>query len=282
MTKIVIGSDPVIGWGPSIDDERYLQAVEQIQELIRAGETYQVNFTYRLRATLSADPRTLFLRLVATASPPFGAFIETDDFAICSASPELFFHRSGAAIESRPMKGTAARGLWFEQDIEQGERLRCSEKEQAENVMIVDMVRNDLGRIARPGSVRVTNLFDVERYPTVLQLTSTIAAETDASLTRGLRARCHDRAVSAGVDYGRTQAADHGNYCGHGRCAEADLHRHDRIHRAHGARAVQRRHQNDRDQPRNRRGRIRRRRWHRRRLQRRAGAVGEPAEIEDP
>lgn len=73
--------------------------------------------------------------------------------------------------------------LWFEQDIEQGERLRRSEKEQAENVMIGDMVRNDLGRIARPGSVRVTNLFDVERYPTVLQLTSTIAAETDASLT---------------------------------------------------------------------------------------------------
>jgi para-aminobenzoate synthetase/4-amino-4-deoxychorismate lyase len=183
MTKIVKGPEPVTDWKPSIDADRFLQAVEQIQELIRAGDTYQVNFTYRLRARLSADPREVFLHLVATAAPPFGAFIETDDFAICSASPELFFHRSGAAIESRPMKGTAPRGLWFEQDIEHGERLRLSEKERSENVMIVDMVRNDLGRVARPGSVRVTNLFDVERYSTVLQLTSTIGAETDASLT---------------------------------------------------------------------------------------------------
>ena len=80
------------------------------------------------------------------------------------------------------MKGTAPRGLWFEQDLEQARRLRESEKERAENVMIVDMVRNDLGRIARPGSVRVTHLFDVERYPTILQLTSTVVGEADASL----------------------------------------------------------------------------------------------------
>ena len=130
----------------------------------------------------------MFLQLAAAQIPPFGAYIDTGDWAICSASPELFFHRAGERLESRPMKGTAARGLWFEQDIEHARRLRESDKERAENVMIVDMVRNDLGRVARPGSVRVTNLFDVERYPTVLQLTSTVAAETDASLVDVMRA----------------------------------------------------------------------------------------------
>ncbi|MCM3879299.1 MAG: aminodeoxychorismate synthase component I, partial [Vicinamibacterales bacterium] len=175
--------DPFSPWTPSIDAARYTHAFEQLQELIRTGDTYQVNFTYRLRAPLSADPRSLFQQLMDAQSPPFGAFIDTGDFVLCSASPELFFHRSGNTIESRPMKGTAARGLWFEQDLEHADQLRRSEKERAENVMIVDMVRNDLGRIARPGTVRVTSLFDVERYPTVLQLTSTVTAETDASLS---------------------------------------------------------------------------------------------------
>ncbi len=86
------------------------------------------------------------------------------------------------------MKGTSGRGLWFEQDLEHARLLRESDKERSENVMIVDMVRNDLGRVARPGTVRATNLFDVERYPTVLQLTSTVAAETDATLVDVMRA----------------------------------------------------------------------------------------------
>jgi len=170
-------------WTPSISPARYTEVFEQLQELIRSGDTYQINFTYRLRTRLKSDPFALFLQLAETQRPPFGAYIDTGEWVVCSASPELFFHRSGAAIESRPMKGTASRGLWFEQDLERARRLRESEKERAENVMIVDMVRNDLGRIARPGSVRVTNLFDVERYPSVLQLTSTVAADTNASLT---------------------------------------------------------------------------------------------------
>lgn len=170
-------------WFPSISHARYAEVFEQLQELIRSGDTYQINFTYRLRAQLKSDPFALFLQLAETQRPPFGAYIDTGEWVVCSASPELFFHRSGAAIESRPMKGTASRGLWFEQDLEHARRLRESEKERAENVMIVDMVRNDLGRIARPGSVRVTNLFDVERYPSVLQLTSTVGADTNATLT---------------------------------------------------------------------------------------------------
>ena len=179
---------PIQQWAPSISADRYGEVFQQLQELIRNGDTYQVNYTYRIRTTLQCDPFALFLQLARTQSPPFGAYVDTGEWAICSASPELFFHYAAPHVESRPMKGTAARGLWFEQDIEYAKRLRESAKERAENVMIVDMVRNDLGRVARPGSVRVTNLFDVERYPTVLQLTSTVAAETDASLVDLMRA----------------------------------------------------------------------------------------------
>ena len=175
-------------WTPSVSAARYADVFERLQELIRNGDTYQVNYTYRLRTRLTSAPFALFLQLAAAQRPPFGAYVDTGDWMLCSASPELFFHRTGSTLESRPMKGTAARGLWFEQDLEHARRLRESEKERAENVMIVDMVRNDLGRIARPGTVRVTNLFDVERYPTVLQLTSTVTGETDASLTDVMRA----------------------------------------------------------------------------------------------
>lgn len=175
-------------WEASISPEEYARAFALLQELIRSGDTYQVNYTYRMRTRLQSDPYALFLQLASAQTPPFGAYIDTGDWVICSASPELFFHRAADRIESRPMKGTAARGLWFEQDLANAERLRESEKQRSENVMIVDMVRNDLGRVARPGSVRVTNLFDVERHPSVLQLTSTIAADTDASLVAVIRA----------------------------------------------------------------------------------------------
>jgi para-aminobenzoate synthetase/4-amino-4-deoxychorismate lyase len=170
-------------WAPSIDRERYTTAFDELQELIRSGETYQVNFTYRLIARMPSSPWALFQHLVSAQSTAYGAYIHAGEWVICSASPEMFFEKRGTTIVSKPMKGTAARGLWFEQDLKQAERLRSSEKERAENVMIVDMVRNDLGRIARPGSVQVPALFDVERYPTVWQMTSTVSADTDASLT---------------------------------------------------------------------------------------------------
>lgn len=175
-------------WEASISSARYREVFDELQELIHSGETYQINYTYRLRTRLRSDPFALFLQLAEAHRPPFGAYVDTGDWAVCSLSPELFFHRAGSLIESRPMKGTAARGLWFEQDLEHARRLRESEKERAENVMIVDMVRNDLGRFARTGSVRTTNVFDVERYPTVLQLTSTVSAETDAALAEVMAA----------------------------------------------------------------------------------------------
>jgi para-aminobenzoate synthetase/4-amino-4-deoxychorismate lyase len=190
-------------WEPSVSAARYAEVFERLQDLIRSGDTYQANYTYRLRSRLRSDPFALFLQLADSQSPPFGAYIETGDWTICSASPELFFHRAGHRIESRPMKGTAARGLWFEQDLDFARRLRGSEKERAENVMIVDMVRNDLGKVARPGSVRVTSLFDVERYPTILQLTSTVSAETHASLVE-LMAALFPAASITGTPKART------------------------------------------------------------------------------
>lgn len=175
-------------WEPSVSADQYERAFASLQELIRDGDTYQVNYTYRLRTRLRSDPYALFLQLANAQTPPFGAYIDTGEWGICSASPELFFHRAGNRVESRPMKGTAPRGLWFEQDVENARRLRESAKARSENVMIVDMVRNDLGRVASAGSVQVTNLFDIERYPTVLQMTSTVAADTDASLVDVMRA----------------------------------------------------------------------------------------------
>jgi para-aminobenzoate synthetase/4-amino-4-deoxychorismate lyase len=175
-------------WEPSVSADWYAARFTQLQEHIRGGDTYQVNYTYRLRTRLRSDPFAWFLQLAGSESPPFGGYVDTGEWIVCSLSPELFFHRLDGRLESRPMKGTAPRGLWFDQGLDHARRLRESDKERSENVMVVDMVRNDLGRVARPGTVRVTNLFDVERYPTVLQLTSTVAAQSDASLAGVMRA----------------------------------------------------------------------------------------------
>jgi para-aminobenzoate synthetase/4-amino-4-deoxychorismate lyase len=168
-------------WTPSQTHFAYAQSIAAIKGHITRGDTYQVNHTLRLRADFDGDPRALFAELVRAQPTEYAAYIETDEFAICSASPELFFRLDGAHIESRPMKGTAARGRTLVEDEAQSAWLHGSEKNRAENVMIVDMVRNDLGRIARVGSVRVPQLFHTERYPSVWQMTSTVTAQTDAS-----------------------------------------------------------------------------------------------------
>ena len=192
-----------LDWRPSITPKEYRTGLRQIRELIRAGDTYQVNFTYRMRAETDQPPWTLFTQLVGDAAPPFAAFVDTGDWSVCSASPELFFRLEGNVIESRPMKGTAARGRWYEDDRERAAALRASAKERAENVMIVDMVRNDLGRIAHGGSVHVPALFTVEQYPSVWQMTSTVGATTHASLTDILKA-CFPPASITGAPKRRT------------------------------------------------------------------------------
>ncbi|MDQ5910050.1 MAG: para-aminobenzoate synthetase / 4-amino-4-deoxychorismate lyase [Pseudomonadota bacterium] len=181
-------SSLVLPWRPSLTSAQYHASLDVIHQLIRDGDAYQVNFTYRLHAETDVDPWNLFLQIAGDATAPFAAFIDTGEWAICSASPELFLRLDGRHIESRPMKGTAARGMWFEDDQAQQAMLIHSKKERAENLMIVDMVRNDLGRIAHCGSVQVPSLFAIEKYPTVWQMTSTVCAETDASLAQILQA----------------------------------------------------------------------------------------------
>ncbi len=173
---------PALEWQPTVSAAGHCRAVGRIRRHIHDGDTYQVNYTYRLRAPFAADPWSAFARLAAAQETPYAAYIDTGDWVLASASPELFFTLDGQVVTSKPMKGTATRGMTLEEDCRQAEALRNSEKDQAENVMIVDMVRNDLGRVAQPGSVHVPRLFDVERYPTIWQMTSTVEARTTAGL----------------------------------------------------------------------------------------------------
>lgn len=175
-------------WIPSIGRDRYDAAIANIKDQIENGYTYQVNYTLRLKSEFSGDPWTLFLQLARNQQASYAAYIDSGRFALCSASPELFFIAHNGIVRSKPMKGTAARGLTITDDRRQADWLHRSEKNRAENVMIVDMVRNDLGRIALPGSITVPALFAVERYPTVWQMTSTVEARSAAGLVKILQA----------------------------------------------------------------------------------------------
>tara|TARA_Y100001933_G_scaffold234013_1_gene253983 strand:+ start:114 stop:1865 length:1752 start_codon:yes stop_codon:yes gene_type:complete len=182
---------PAIAWQPGIDAGRYADAIGRIRAWIAAGDTYQVNYSYRLRARLAdaaATAEPLFRAMAAGQRTGLGALIDTAAWALCSASPELFFTRRGRRIESRPMKGTAARSSDPEADAAAARWLRDSAKNRAENLMITDMVRNDLGRLADTGSVRTGALFRVEPFPTVWQMTSTVCGDTDADLPALFRA----------------------------------------------------------------------------------------------
>jgi para-aminobenzoate synthetase/4-amino-4-deoxychorismate lyase len=170
-----------LSWLPAVDRDTYNAAIEQIRSYIADGRTYQVNYTMRLQADFKVDPWNFFLHLAQTQNN-HAAYIDTGRYAICSASPELFFQLDGDSITCRPMKGTTSRGRTTSEDSEQAQWLKASEKNRAENVMIVDMIRNDLGRIAKVGSVHVPELFTVEKYPTLWQMTSTVTAKTDVSI----------------------------------------------------------------------------------------------------
>lgn len=163
-------------WQPTIGRPRYGQDLAAIRSSIRIGDTYQVNHTFRMRAPFAGAPAGLYHDLCLVQETRYAALLELGELAVVSASPELFFATSGRRIVTRPMKGTARRGRWSGEDQEQRRRLIESEKQQAENVMIVDLLRNDLGRVAEFGSVRVEELFTAERYHTLWQLTSTISA----------------------------------------------------------------------------------------------------------
>lgn len=167
---------------PTLNRADFRVAFEAIREHLAAGDTYQANFTFALRGRFAGDPRSLFADLVAGQGGQYSAYIDLGEVAICSASPELFFACVGADLVSRPMKGTARRGRTTAEDRDIAARLAASAKERAENVMIVDMVRNDLGRVADTGSVEVPDLFRLERFPHVWQMTSQVRARSLAPL----------------------------------------------------------------------------------------------------
>lgn len=165
-------------WLPSLDEPAFRERVERVREWIAAGDSYQANLTFRLRASFRGDDLALYRHLCRAQRANFCAYLSVGRFSILSASPELFFRWSGDELEMRPMKGTRRRGRWPAEDLELAAELFASPKERAENLMIVDLLRNDAGRVARFGTVEVPRLFEVERYPTVWQLTSTVRART--------------------------------------------------------------------------------------------------------
>jgi para-aminobenzoate synthetase / 4-amino-4-deoxychorismate lyase len=178
-------------WRTDLDEAAYVRRIERIRELIAAGDTYQVNLTARLTASFRGDPRALYDRLCLGQRSGFCAFLDLGEGrSVVSASPELFFRLDADGLELRPMKGTRPRGRWVEEDRALAAELAASPKDRAENLMIVDLLRNDAGRVAAFGGVRVERLFRVERYETVHQMTSTIRAvpRPDAGLADVFRA----------------------------------------------------------------------------------------------
>lgn len=178
----------VRGWEPSLALPEYRQQVERIKEWIASGDTYQVNLTMQLQSVFNGSPMSWFQSLLRSQAPRYAAYLEDESQVVCSVSPELFFRMEGDEIVCRPMKGTCSRGRTEQEDVARARALMSSAKDRAENLMIVDMMRNDLGRIATTGTVVADPLFTVERYPTLWQMTSTVRARTPAGFAEVLRA----------------------------------------------------------------------------------------------
>lgn len=164
------------GWQPAITQEEYRLALAEIRDYIGDGDCYQINYTLQQRSEFSGDVQSYFRDLCRAQPTPYSAFFDLDRFSILSTSPELFFQLEKGAVTVRPMKGTAGRGKTASEDEEIAALLQRDEKERAENLMIVDLLRNDLGRISENGSVTVDSLFDVETLATIHQMTSTISS----------------------------------------------------------------------------------------------------------
>jgi len=167
----------VSDWEMASSVEQYKTGIHQIKTAIEEGHTYQVNYTERLSAKFTGDDLTFYHQLARNQQADYGAYLNLGRFRLLSASPELFFKVQGGKLIAKPMKGTAPRGRTTQEDQEYKKTLLSSEKERAENLMIVDLLRNDMSRLAKKGSVKADPLFTVETYPTVHQLTSTVTAD---------------------------------------------------------------------------------------------------------
>ncbi len=209
-------------WRLDIDLAVYHDQVERIRQLIGLGETYQCNLTAPMRARIEGSAFALYRDLALAQRGAYNAFIDTGRYVVASASPELFFDWREGRLTTRPMKGTTARGRWQEEDCARAQALIRSPKERAENVMIVDLLRNDLARVAEVGTVEVPELFNLERFETLWQLTSTVTARLRprTGLVEILRAvfpcgsvtgapKAHTMALIANLEQSRR-----GVYCG--------------------------------------------------------------------
>jgi para-aminobenzoate synthetase/4-amino-4-deoxychorismate lyase len=163
-------------WEHRTGKKEYEAAIHAIKGYLRHGETYQVNYTMALDSFFSGNSLAMYGEVARRMQGTYSMYLDMGRYRVASFSPELFFHCKGRQITAKPMKGTARRGRWDEEDAQKCVALFSTPKERAENVMIVDLLRNDLGRLAEPGSVKVPQLFEVETYPTVLQMTSTVTA----------------------------------------------------------------------------------------------------------
>ncbi len=170
-------------WQPLLNASVYQQRFKRIRDYIGAGDVYQINFTFPLTAQFHGDPAAWFWQLHNAQPTDHAAYLDLGHHQVLSLSPELFFQLEGTTLTTRPMKGTLPRGLYPEADAQARAQLAASEKDRAENVMIVDLLRNDMGRVSETGSVEVAALFDIERYATVWQMTSAIQSQTAASFS---------------------------------------------------------------------------------------------------
>lgn len=171
------------GWRANMTAEEYAEKFARVQNYLQSGDCYQVNLAQRFQATYQGDEWQAFTHLNASNRAPFSAFVRLERGAILSLSPERFIHLAEGTIQTRPIKGTLPRLADPVADRMQAEKLAASPKDRAENLMIVDLMRNDIGRVAVPGSVRVPELFVVEPFPAVHHLVSTITAQLPASRT---------------------------------------------------------------------------------------------------
>lgn len=209
-------------WKEEVEAPAYQKAIETIHHHIRQGDTYQVNYTVQLSQELEADPLAIYNRLVVEQKAHYNAFIQHDDVSILSISPELFFEQDDRLLTTRPMKGTTHRGLTNQADLKEAAWLEADPKNRAENMMIVDLLRNDMNRISEIGSEQVTHLCQVEQYSTVWQMTSTIESRLRAEidLVQTFRALFPCGSITGAPKIStmeiihKTEKAPRGIYCG--------------------------------------------------------------------
>lgn len=169
----------VTPWQSNMTKAQYCEKFAQVQEYLRSGDCYQINLTQRFNAAYQGSEWEAYNLLEQANGAPFSGFIRLEQGAILSVSPERFLQVNGDKIETKPIKGTRPRSADPVRDAELAQELANAEKDQAENVMIVDLLRNDVGRVAKPGTVKVPKLFDIESFPAVHHLVSTIEAQLD-------------------------------------------------------------------------------------------------------